>query len=251
MTVFQAIVLGLVQGLTEFLPVSSSGHLVIAQTILGFSTPPILFDVLVHVATLVAVVIYFRKRLLGLTKQQIFLAGVATIPAVIAGLVIEKQLEELFSSLWVVAIGLLFTSGLLLTTLKAGPQKRQVSELSWFQAVIIGLFQALAITPGVSRSGSTVAGGYLLHLKKEDAFFFSFLLAIPAISGAALLQLKDVVSFQQIASFPYLLGFVVASLSGLAALRILDLLIKKAKLHYFAVYCMIVAVSIILFQLKG
>lgn len=249
MTTFQAIVLGLVQGFTEFLPVSSSGHLVIFQTLFGFEEPPIVFHVLVHLATLVAVGIYFRDRFLKINRRQIQIMLIGTIPAVLAAFVIEDQIKFLFSSLWIVAVGLVFTASLLYLSSRIDQTNKKLNQMTNSQALIIGIFQALAILPGVSRSGSTVSAGLFARFEKADAFYFSFLLAVPAIIGAALLQIKNISSFDQIISLPNAVGFIVATLSGLVALKLLDLVITQAKLHYFSGYCLMVAFGIILYQL--
>ena len=249
MTIIQAMILGLVQGLTEFLPVSSSGHLVIFQTLLGFETPPILFDVLVHLATLTAVIIYFWKRLIKLSQIEIKLMIVGTIPAVIAGFVLEPFLEEIFSSLYIVSAGLMITATMLWVSHRCTKGTVVLGKISINKALLIGLFQAMAIIPGVSRSGSTVSAGLSSDLKKEDAFFFSFLLAIPAILGAGVLQLKDIQSFSQVVSVQNLVGFLVAAVSGVLALKLLNIVISKAKLHYFAIYCLLLSIGIIIYQL--
>ena len=207
MTVWQAAILGLVQGLTEFLPVSSSGHLVIFQTAFKLEEAPIVFDTIVHLGTLIAVLVFFRKKLLKLNKKQISLIAVGTVPAVIAGLIIEPFLEALFTSLVLTAGGLIFTGCILLTTKNLTQQKQ---ELTIRQAIVIGVFQALAIIPGISRSGSTVCSALHLGIKRESAFFFSFLLAIPAILGAQVLQLKDLNTLSNVLTTVNIVGFTTA-----------------------------------------
>lgn len=248
MTIPQAAILGLVQGLTEFLPVSSSGHLVLFQTLLGFTEPPILFDVMVHLATLLAVGAYFWKRFLRLNRRLLILLIIATLPAVVAGFVIEDMIEFLFTSLWSVALGLLVTSGLLFCASKLNKLGTTLPDLKPRQVLIIGVFQAMAIIPGISRSGSTVSAGLFMGLKREDAFFFSFLMAVPAILGAAVLQAKDVPSYNHLLSLPYLLGMAIATLSGVGALKLLDVVVSRAKLHYFAWYCLVLSLGIMIYQ---
>lgn len=249
MSILDAIILGLVQGITEFLPISSSGHLALFQMMLGFDEPPILFVVLVHLATLLAVIIYFRKRLLALTPRHILLIIVATIPAVFAGLIIEPYLETLFDSLLIVGLGLLTTAGMLWSAHKCINGKGNLKSLPVSKAFIVGIFQALAIIPGISRSGSTVSAGLSLDLQKSDAFYFSFLIAIPAILGAAILELKDITSVNQLVTLPNTVGFLTAMASGIASLKLLDVMLTKAKLHYFAIYCLVMSVVIIGYQI--
>ncbi len=242
MTPIQALILGIVQGLTEFLPVSSSGHLVIFQHLFNLQQPPILFDVVVHIATLIAVIFYFSSKLKKISPQLIKLTILGTVPAIIAGLIIEPYLESIFSSLFIVSLGLFFTGLILLSTKFYSPKK--TSKLNHKNTLIIGLAQAMAIMPGISRSGSTVIAGLHQGIKKQQAFYFSFVLAIPAISGALVLQLKDIDTIEQLITTPYIIGFISAAISGLFALRLLEIVLNKAKLHYFSYYCFILATLI-------
>lgn len=250
MTIFQALLLGLVQGLTEFLPVSSSGHLVITQTFLGLSEPPILFDVIVHAGTLMAVIVFFYPRLKSITPKLAKLTIFATLPAVGAGLVIEPYLENIFSSLFITAIGLLCTAMFLLSTKLLKPIS-SYKTLTFRSAIFVGIFQALAIIPGISRSGSTVVAGLHSGLSKSEAFYFSFLLAIPAILGAQIIQLKNVEQINQLVNMPNIIGFVTAATSGLFALKLLRLVIDSTKLHLFGYYCLALGLSILAFTLSN
>lgn len=250
MTVIQALFLGLVQGLTEFLPVSSSGHLVIFQHFFGIDQPELLFDMLLHVGTLSAVLIFFRKRLLALNRQQFELVIFGTLPLVLIYFFVKPYLDQLFSSLLLVGIGYLFTASVLFLSKKIDPSKKlELSQVSYKQAFIIGLWQMIAIVPGISRSGSTVAGGLFQGVKRQDAFYFSFLLSIPAVSGATLMEFLDSSNLAAVTSAPYIAGFVGAILSGLLALKLLALVINQAKLHLFGFYCAFLGGALIIHQL--
>lgn len=201
MNFFQAMILAVVQGLTEFLPVSSSGHLVILQRFFGL-TPPILFDVLVHVGTLLAILFFFREKYLDLIirlrrkeKNALVLFRllvIGTIPAVLVGLFLEKKLVAIFGSVKLVGVSFLLTAAILFFNYFLEKRKKLEKGLDGVKpedALTIGLAQALAILPGVSRSGTTITAGLRQGLSRETAFFFSFLLAVPAIFGALSLQL--------------------------------------------------------------
>ena len=244
MSWFQALILGLLQGLTEFLPVSSSGHLVIAQSLFHLSTPPVVFDILLHLATALAIIVVLWKQLISLKPKTIGYILLATIPAGIVGVALNSSIETLFSSVKLVSLALLFTSGLLFLSQKYF-NKANNSTITWKNSLIIGLFQAVAIIPGVSRSGSTISAGIFSRLKPKTAFTFSFLLALPAIFGAAILQLKDLKTF----SFGTvdLIGFLAAFFSGLLALKLLRGFVSRGKFTPFSWYCL--ALGIIFFFL--
>jgi undecaprenyl-diphosphatase len=233
-----------VQGLTEFLPVSSSGHLVITQKLFGFTSPPFLFDVVVHVATLLAIVIYFNKKIIRLDFSYIKLLVIGTIPAVLVGLLLNNVTVHLFNSLTVVGFGLLFTAILLLLT-KGKMVKGKEEKINPVRAITIGVFQAVAIIPGISRSGSTVVGGVMSGLSKKDAFTFSFMLAIPAIIGALVLQLAGNGTYEQVSAGAMLVGFLSASITGVASLKLLDKVVRESKLNYFGYYCAILGIVLL------
>lgn len=255
MTIIQALILGLIQGLTEFLPISSSGHLVIGQKLLGLSQPPVLFDILVHVGTLTAIFIFFRKIIWQLTKKTVetikakaipkeaTVIIIGTIPAVIIGFFLYPFLEIIFSSITLVGIALVITSILLFSTIFIKKSHKKINQITKFDALVIGILQALAILPGISRSGSTVVAGLWRNLKRETAFTFSFLLSIPAILGAMTMQLTDlaIVDCQQV--LPNLVGFVSAALSGYLALILFKKAVVNKKLAYFGIYCLLVGVT--------
>jgi undecaprenyl-diphosphatase len=258
MDIIQSIILGAVQGLTEFLPVSSSGHLVIFQKVFNFSEPPIFFDTLVHFATLLAVVFYLRKEIIYIlktlnTKETQKLAGLivlGTVPIIIVGFSIKDIIEEIFSSMLLVAVSFFITSIILFATYFFKNQKKTMPEITWKDSLFVGLFQALAILPGVSRSGSTVSASIFGGIKREDGFKFSFLLAIPAIFGAFALQLKEQ-GFQFFGSqvAQNIVGFILAFVFGLISLKILEKVMVKGKLHYFGVYTLLLSVIILIFAI--
>lgn len=264
---FEAIVLGLVQGLTEFIPVSSSGHLVLVPWLLRWQEPTLLFDTIVHWGTLVAVLAYFWRDwwqlitawLRGLFKwdwrdphaRLMWLLILATAPAVVLGYVFESFFESLFGKPVWVSVFLLVTAGLLALSEWLGRRTRAASDLCWLDALVIGLAQAAAIAPGISRSGATISAGLLRGLKRPDAARFSFLLATPVVFGAGLLKLKDAVSGSagQGDLFPSAVGFVVAAASGYLAIRFLLRYLERHSLYLFSAYCVWVGVSCLIVAL--
>jgi undecaprenyl-diphosphatase len=247
-TYWESILLGFVQGATEFLPVSSSGHLVIAQTLLHVSVPGIVFEVAVHVATLVSILVAYRVRLADLARRALArdasalrylaLIVVASVPAGLVGVLLEDQVEALFESPVVPAVGLLLTGVLLWSTRSALPRATG-SVSTWRTALLIGVAQALAITPGVSRSGTTIVAALWLGVEAREAAAFSFLMAIPAIAGAAVLELPNL-GGSGVSISLLLAGSVVACLTGIAAIRTLVILLQKRAFHAFAPYCWVV-----------
>jgi undecaprenyl-diphosphatase len=261
MTIMMAVVLGLIQGLTEFLPVSSSGHLVLAQSMMtGFSQPGLLFDTMLHLATLVAVLIFFRERVknlmlafIGIFFQQYrviyfqnknFLWGIilASIPTAIIGLTLDKNASSLFGSPSVVGYCLILTSILLVFS----DMMKPVGTVTPAKAVMIGIVQGIAVIPGISRSGSTIAAGLFLGIKREEMAEFSFFMSVPAIFGAVLLQSRhlETLPVDQLAA--YGAGMVTAFFSGLLAISFMIYFIKRANLKIFALYCLIVGIIAII-----
>lgn len=247
MTLIQALILGLLQGLTEFLPVSSSGHLVIAQHFFNLLTPPVLFDVLLHLATALAIIIVLWRQLLSLNKKTFGFILLASLPAGIIGVLLNSSIEALFSSVKLVAVALLVTALLLFLTRYFFSQAKS-TRLTWKNTLLIGLFQALAIIPGISRSGSTISAGIFAKLKPELIFNFSFLLALPAIFGAALLQLKDLNFAGSLLDLPLLIGFITAFISGLFALKLLKKFVSQGKFSFFAYYCLALGLTLLVFS---
>jgi len=263
MNILQAIILGLVQGATEFIPVSSSGHLVLVPWLLGWPAPGLVFDTMVHWGTLVAIFAYFWRDwwamitawLRGLVRwdwrdpnsRLAWLLVVGSIPAAVLGFLFEDWFESLFGEPAWVSFFLLVTAAILLLSewLSRSKRIRNLAGLRWPDALIIGLAQAAAIAPGISRSGATMSAGLLCGLDRPAAARFSFLLATPAIVGAGLLQLVKLSSTPDpLAQFPLLIaGFLTALLTGYAAIWGLLRYLQRGKLTIFAIYCLWVGIS--------
>lgn len=251
MNLFDATLLGLIQGLTEFLPVSSSGHLAIAQNFLpGFEQPGLLFDVMLHLGTMLAVAIYFRRELvlLGtawfnqneearLYRRLGLLLVAASVPTAVIGLSFKDFFEGLFDNIPVVAVMLLVTGTLLFLSERLRSDGRGETQLTLLDALVAGTVQGAAIIPGISRSGSTIAALLLKGVDGTVAARFSFLMALPAVLGAAILELSDVGGEMTGNLGPYLTGTAVAFVSGLLAIRFLMAVIRKRRLFTFAIYC--------------
>jgi len=263
-SVIESVILGFVQGMTEFLPISSSGHLVILQNLFGMREPQVLFDVVVHVGTLAAILIVFSKEIRELARGALAVAvpghsrdrsaewmmvaiAVGCIPTAFIGVVFSGHFERMFASMTAAGVGLVITGLVLESTLfKKGIETdegaRSPERIRLFHAVLIGTAQGLAITPGISRSGSTIAVALLLGVERESAARFSFLLAIPAILGALAFELKDqtsgAVAFPAGADAAMMIsGMLVAAVTGVIALKILLRIVKRGKLSVFAYYC--------------
>lgn len=273
MTVFNAFILGLVQGLSEFLPVSSSGHLAIFGQIMGIDTEAaslLSFNILLHVATLAAVFVafwsdikeliaaffqmlsdIFRKKGARLSeypyRRLIVMLIIGTLPAVAAALTLGNIIEN--PRLWQIGVFLFVTAALLFVSERIRGGDTPLDKIKYSQSLIVGCFQGLGTLPGISRSGSTIVGGLFGGLSKETAVRFSFLLSIPAILGALVLDLKDIFSAgAQAFSLPCLaVGMITAALSGYFAIKFLLQIVQKSKLSYFAYYCIAAgAASVIL-----
>ncbi len=255
---WQVFFLSIVQGLTEFLPVSSSGHLVLFQKIFGLK-PPILFDIFVHVGTLGAILFYFRKELRdlikGIFKKEkeslyfLILIIIGTIPAVIVGLLLEQKIEIIFDSFKLVGIALLITSLLLFLTrlFKDKLKKEKMTSFNWKDALFVGLFQALAILPGISRSGATISSGLFRGFKRDLAFKFSFFLAMPAIIGALILQIPDLKNYSTVLLNQALIGMLIAGGIGYFALKILKKSLVGSKFWVFGIYCLLLGLGVLIF----
>ncbi|MAE93324.1 MAG: hypothetical protein CL910_01550 [Deltaproteobacteria bacterium] len=252
MGLFEAAWLGIVQGLTEFLPVSSSGHLVMAETLLGQADANVVFEVSVHAGTLLAILVFYRARIGELIRglltsdpaalRDVAKLVVATLPAVVAGLTAKEFFESLFATPQVVGYALLVT-GLLLLTIRWTLPRAHAQEPTFPQAFWIGCAQVLAITPGISRSGTTVAVALALGVAPLAATEFSFLMGAAAITGASVLALPDVVDAGAATLLACGIGSVTAALSGLVALRWFVRLIESQRFHVFAYYCVPVGLS--------
>jgi len=243
--VIQAIILGAVQGLTEFLPVSSSGHLIIFQNLLGLQNTPLAFDVLVHIGTLVAVFIAFWGDIAVLLRKPwsklTFLIIVGCIPAAVAGFLLEPIFEQTFKSLLVVGIGLLITGGILMVSEKwalAKPGLKEVEETTYWDVIWVGVLQAIAIIPGISRSGSTISAGLFAGMERPFAARFSFLLSIPVILGAGLLELKDLggAAITSIPGASMAAGLISAAFFGFVAIKVVMRLVNQGRLSVFSWY---------------
>ena len=251
-------ILGLVQGLTEFLPVSSSGHLVIFRELLGAEAPSdLVFEITVHVATALATIVVFRKQILDLlqglfkfkyNQQTDFIAKlvVSMIPVAIVGFFFKDKVEELFSSLLVVGCALMVTALLLFLSDRVKARK-EGKEITFGQALVMGLGQAVAVIPGLSRSGTTISAGLLSGASRNKVAEFSFLMVLVPILGEAFLDLVGGdLAASSISIAPLLLGFAAAFFSGLFACKAMIALVKKAGLKWFALYCAIVGLIVII-----
>ncbi|MDD4803049.1 MAG: undecaprenyl-diphosphate phosphatase [Syntrophomonas sp.] len=254
MTILHALALGIVQGLTEFLPVSSSGHLVILQHLFGIEEGALTFDVLLHIGTLMAVFAAFWKDIFAIIKKPFsrltYLIIVGCIPAGLMGFFLQPLFEQAFQSLLVVGIGLLIT-GFVLKGSELVAEKslnmKEIRETSYLDVLFIGLLQGLAIVPGISRSGSTIAGGLLAGLDRTFAARYSFLVSIPVILGAGLVQLKDfsAAELTGVELLPYVIGPVTAALFGFLAIKVVMRLVKEGRLSIFSYYCWLLGAATI------
>lgn len=254
---WQCIILGAVQGITEFLPVSSSGHLVVLQHFFDLPGSRLAFDLAVHLGTLVAVVIFFRRdiveivlglgrelsaRRFGRSTRFVLLLVAASVPAAAVGLGLRGQVEALFHQPWVAVAMFVVTAGILLATRRVRDRGvHPLFAIPLTAALAIGAAQALAILPGLSRSGATIAAGMFLLVRRDDAARFSFLLSIPAIGGAFLLELLRVADAGVFLTPAYLAGFGAAGGAGLGALKLLTGLIHRNRFHVFAPYLLAAA----------
>jgi undecaprenyl-diphosphatase len=260
MNIFQAILLGLVQGSTEFIPVSSSGHLVLIPWLLHWQSPGLVFDTVVHWGTLLAVLAYFWRDwwelivawLGGLrrwnwhdpTARLMWLLILGSVPAAVIGYLLESFFESLFGAPQWASLFLLVTAAALTLSEWQGKRTREMSALRWPDALVIGLAQAVAIAPGISRSGMTMAAGLLRGVQRPDAARFSFLLATPVILGAGLFKLLDVSSSSTLGAqaLTLIAGFVAAAISGFVCIRFLLRYLRRGKLYPFAIYCTLLGV---------
>jgi len=276
-TWLKAVILGVVQGLTEFLPVSSSGHLVLARRLLGVTPPAgaseVLWEVVLHMGTLVAVVVVLRREVWlvvrgllrglpacrrgvtaavreepGLALALLLILG--SIPAGVVGVAFHDFLEGLFAKPLLVAGALLVTGTVLFAT-RYVPQRAGSGRVSWLSAVLVGCAQAVAIVPGVSRSGVTISAGLFAGLERAEAARFSFLLSIPAVGGAGLLKLRHLNTLPTGSLAPLLVGGVVSAVVGVVALVLLLRVVNAGRLHLFAYYCWGVGAGALAWLLAG
>ena len=238
MNVIWAIILGILQGLTEFLPISSSGHLVLVQSFIpGFSQPGVLFDVVLHLGTLLSIIYYYRKRILKLKLKYIYLIVVGTIPVVVIGFLFQDYIEMLFGSVKLVGIALIITG---IINLLADRAVSRSVKVKYKESILIGFAQAFALIPGISRSGSTISTGVNLGIDRKKAAEFSFLLSVPAILGASVLQIVNYGTDGLDNMTYYFAGFVAAFVTGVFAINLVLKSLKARNFKYFAVYCFVV-----------
>tara|TARA_B100000902_G_scaffold400057_1_gene475323 strand:- start:15065 stop:15859 length:795 start_codon:yes stop_codon:yes gene_type:complete len=260
MDTINAIILGIIQGLTEFLPISSSGHLEIAKVILSdknIGEQSMLMTVVLHGATALSTIYIFRHDIYDIirglysgVKQDMFFSIkiiLSMIPAVFLGLIWEDKIEKLFNgNLQLVGSMLIITSILLFFAEKSKSSKKNVGFLD---SIIIGVFQAIAILPGISRSGSTISISVLLGIDKEKSARFSFLMVVPLILGKIIKDLySGEINFTNTESLPLLIGFISSFIVGVIACKLMIKIVKKSKLKYFAYYCIIIGLSIIIYH---
>jgi undecaprenyl-diphosphatase len=280
MDIIQAIILGTVQGLTEFLPISSSAHLVIVPSLINvtYSSPAqaLAFDTLLHFGTLAAVIAYFWRDIINIitglvssimdilrgnfktclkkdpSKRMAWLLVIGTIPAALAGVLLHKQFEALFNNYAAVGLFLIITGLLLWGAERVKSGHKEVKDVSFKNALAIGIFQAFAIAPGISRSGATISAGLFSGLERELAARYSFLLAVPAIAGAAAVQIKDIGTGLEANTVALIAGFLAALIVGFLAIKLLLKIIRERTLMVFAYYCWIVgAATLIISYIYG
>lgn len=262
MSLLEAIILGIIQGLTEFLPVSSSGHLEIGKALLGDNSLPedsLMFTVVVHTATALSTLVVYRKDVADIfrglfqfkvNEESIFALKIiiSMVPAVFIGLFFEEEIEQLFSGQLLLVGGMLAITGLLLFL--ADKAKNTDKPVSPKNAFIVGVAQAIAILPGISRSGATIATSVLLGIDRSKAARFSFLMVVPLILGKIAKDLLGgELSMESAQSVHLLAGFAAAFIAGIIACRLMIALVKKSKLVYFSVYCFVVSLGCILYTL--
>lgn len=261
---WEAIVLGLIQGLTEFLPVSSSGHLVLAQNLLGVNSAGVILEVALHLGTVLSVIIVYWRDVVGLFRgffsllsnpagkrlspeldgyrRFVLMLVIGSIPTAILGFGLQPVFDRLFDSQLAVGCFLIVTGAVLWLISRLRPGRRGLKQMRIKDALLVGLAQGLAIAPGLSRSGMTISSGLSRGLTRETATRFSFLLSLPAIGGAALLQLKDVLDQTAVLGDVRMLavGFVSAVVAGILAIKLVVGLLKHGRLQYFAYYVWVV-----------
>jgi undecaprenyl-diphosphatase len=268
LNIIQSIILGFVQGITEFLPISSSGHLVLVSHFFNWNIPPkeaFYFNVLVQSATLIAVIIFFWNELLEIIKD--FTSGIlskqtektkkpnlgwqiifSTIPTAVVGLLLMNYVEKAFSSPLIVGIFLLFTALLLLIAEKTGKRHRVLKDLNWKDAIWIGFFQSLAIFPGVSRSGASITGGMTKNFNREAATRFSFLISIPIMILASIATILDITDYQEFLNYlpVFIPGFLTALVTGYLSIRWLLNYLKRNSFYPFVIYCILLGIIVII-----
>ena len=264
MTILEAIILGIIQGLTEFLPVSSSGHLELGKAIMGIEIKnDISFTLIVHLATTISTMVILRKKIVELlttilkskqSKQYILYIILSMLPAVLVGLLFKDQIELLFDNNILLVGSMLLLTGILLITTQRIQGTQTNGKVSFKTAIAMGIMQAIAILPGISRSGSTIATGLLFKGNKSEIATFSFLMVIPVIIGASaydllkMMRADAAVVTNSVEPLTLLAGFIAALLSGLLACKWMLNIVEKGQLTYFGIYCFLVGIAAIIFH---
>ncbi|MCL1924476.1 MAG: undecaprenyl-diphosphate phosphatase [Defluviitaleaceae bacterium] len=252
MTIIEALILGIIQGIAEFLPISSSGHLLLVQRIFGIEDNLLTFTIIVHIGTLIPVLIIYFNRVSGLIKKPFqlltLLLIIGTLPLVLLALFAGDFVDMIFTGDFI-AFGFLITAIVLLITDKIFEGTKDIKDLTKKDALLVGLFQAVAIIPGISRSGSTILGGVLTGANKKTAANFSFLLSIPAIMGGMTLEIirlirEDIPDIGFFFTAPVLIGFFTSMIAGFFAIKIMLALVVKNKMKYFAYYLLVLSLFI-------
>ncbi len=275
MTIIQAIILGIVQGLTEFLPISSSGHLLLVPWLFNWhfllDNPDLnkTFDVALHLGTFVAVLVYFwrevgtliaawvrsigRRSLADPMAKLAWLLIVSTIPAALVGVLLESFIEDRLGKPWIIAVAMILFAGVMYLIDHIAKLDRELDGLTWFDALLIGIAQALALLPGVSRSGITMMTGLLLRLDRESAARYSFLMSIPVIGGAAAYKALEVArnGLPAGTTTPFLVGMLSAALSGLVAIWFVLAYLKRHNFNLFVLYRIVVGVAVLILIVAG
>ena len=252
MTIFVAVLLGIVQGLTEFLPVSSSGHLVLFQKIFGIEVDCLMFDIVVHLGTLVAVLVAYRKSVLEIIKHPFCEKAQKLVFATLPTIIIAIAFKDFFKSAFngsLLFIGFFVTGIFMLIADYYCKKNYQYKTLSFGGAVVMGIFQGFAILPGISRSGSTITSAMVQGVRREESAEFSFLMSVPAIFGSLVFELFDIGKASvDISVWAMILGFVFSAVFGYLAIRLMKRVIKKAKFLWFAVYLFLLSGMLVLNQ---
>ncbi|WP_418790156.1 undecaprenyl-diphosphate phosphatase [Phosphitispora sp. TUW77] len=255
MSILESIILGIIQGLTEFLPISSSGHLVLFQRLLGLEEAILTFDVLLHLGTLAAVICVFRNDIISIIRRPFqrltLLLILATIPTGIMGLAFKDFFEKLFISGSTLGIEFIITGFIIWFADRAVERGKQLDNITYFDAVVVGIMQGIAILPAISRSGLTIAGSLFRGINRETAARFSFLVSIPAIAGATILDLKDLQGLPDGMGLPFLIGPLIAALSGYWAIKFMIRILQQGSMRWFAYYVWGLSLVVIALQLTG
>lgn len=273
MTFLHAIILGIFQGITEFLPISSSGHLVVLQHFFGIKEGNLFFTEMLHFGTLISIIIvYFNDiikiiaeffkmlgqgiknkkiRVTNIYQKMAILIIIGSIPTAIIGLAFKDTFEKLYNSILAISIAFLITGFILWFVDKKSRGNKDIKDMSFLDSILIGIFQGAAIAPGISRSGSTIAGGLFRGLNRKLATEFSFLLALPATFGAGLLGIKEVIDTGSQAQFsaPLVLGIIISTVVGIISIKVLIKLLENEKLYYFSYYLWVLGIILLLTQM--